>query len=243
MNNNKDFSEQLGDLFDELSLDQAGNLIDNEIEPSKKELQEEVIENIRKNDIKIDRNVLSELKEKLGTEDGEAAVMDYLRESYGLKLTEEVKDLVEIVGPEDNIVEEEAPEEPVYQKTYVNDLSDRLAKVLAQKGMRDSKDLTEERASLIEQRVEAIHQQLNLLRGSVMESTLVSGIGQGGDGQTPGSGEVLLHRLDDVDIPYKTGTTGCTVELSPTFKMETSLSGQRQQTMDTAVGRLPLVVA
>ena len=208
MNNNKDFSEQLGDLFDELSLDQAGNLIDNEIEPSKKELQEEVIENIRKNDIKIDRNVLSELKEKLGTEDGEAAVMDYLRESYGLKLTEEVKDLVEIVGPEDNIVEEEAPEEPVYQKTYVNDLSDRLAKVLAQKGMRDSKDLTEERASLIEQRVEAIHQQLNLLRGSVMESTLVSGIGQGGDGQTPGSGEVLLHRLDDVDIPYKTGTTG-----------------------------------
>jgi len=35
MNNNKDFSEQLGDLFDELSIDQAGKLIDNEIVPSK----------------------------------------------------------------------------------------------------------------------------------------------------------------------------------------------------------------
>ena len=33
-----------------------------------------------------------------------------------------------------------------------------------------------------------------------MRDTLVSGIGQGGDGQTPGSGEVKLARLDDVII-------------------------------------------
>ena len=152
MNNNKDFSEQLGDLFDELSLDQAGNLIDNEIEPSKKELQEEVIDNIRKNKIKIDRNVLSELKEKLNGEDGEDVAMDYLRETYGLKYSDEVKqELTEVVEPEE--IKEDIPEvEPEPKKTYVNDLSDRLAKVLAQKGMRDDKEVNEEKASLLEQR-------------------------------------------------------------------------------------------
>ena len=45
------------------------------------------------------------------------------------------------------------------------------------------------------------------MRGSVMESTMVSGIGQGGDGQGPGSGEVRLNRLDDVHIPGGSGTT------------------------------------
>lgn len=209
MNNNKDFSEQLGDLFDEMSLDQAGNLIDNEIEPSKKELQEEVIENIKKNDIKIDKSVLVELKEKLGGEGGEEAVMDYLREQYGLKYTDDVKELIEEVGPEE--IREDIPEvspEDLVKKSYVNDLSDRLAKVLSQKGMRENKiTKKEEQQTNLSERVDAIHQQLNMLRGTVMEGTMVSGIGQGGDGQTPGSGEVWLHRLNDVDLDFDDGTT------------------------------------
>ena len=51
-----------------------------------------------------------------------------------------------------------------------------------------------------EERFRNIETQLIQVRQLFHEATMVSGIGQGGDGQTPGSGEVRLARLDDVDI-------------------------------------------
>lgn len=51
-----------------------------------------------------------------------------------------------------------------------------------------------------EQRFDKIEQRLEKMSRSIVENTIVSGIGQGGDGQTPGSGEVKLNRLDDVDM-------------------------------------------
>jgi hypothetical protein len=48
--------------------------------------------------------------------------------------------------------------------------------------------------------IENLTRQIQDVRKLVLENTIVSGIGQGGDGQTPGSGEVWFYRLDDVDM-------------------------------------------
>ena len=64
--------------------------------------------------------------------------------------------------------------------------------------------------SIVFERVKALEAQLNMLRNSLREGTMVSGIGQGGDGQTPGSGETNLQRLDDVEMDnIKPGQTLC----------------------------------
>ena len=83
-----------------------------------------------------------------------------------------------------------------------------------------------------EQRFDNIEKRLEKMSRSIVENTIVSGIGQGGDGQTPGSGEVLLNRLDDVDMnglengqslvwdryegKWKPGSSGGDVIVSPT---------------------------
>ena len=51
---------------------------------------------------------------------------------------------------------------------------------------------------LVEQKLQNMQRQLDRIRGMMLEGTMVSGIGQGGDGQTPGSGEVRVLRMDDV---------------------------------------------
>ena len=54
----------------------------------------------------------------------------------------------------------------------------------------------------LEIKLNAMQRQITSISNSVntmSENTMVGGIGQGGDGQTPGSGEVYLLRLDDVD--------------------------------------------
>ena len=51
---------------------------------------------------------------------------------------------------------------------------------------------------LDEERFKNLEIQLLQVKQLFHEATMVSGIGQGGDGQTPGSGEVKLARLDDV---------------------------------------------
>ena len=54
----------------------------------------------------------------------------------------------------------------------------------------------------LEIKLNAMQRQITSISNSVntmSENTLVTGIGQGGDGQTPGSGEVRLLRLDDVE--------------------------------------------
>ena len=54
----------------------------------------------------------------------------------------------------------------------------------------------------LEIKLNAMQRQITSVSNSVntmSENTLVTGIGQGGDGQLPGGGEVRLLRLDDVD--------------------------------------------
>ena len=138
MNNNKDFSEQINELFEDLSLDEASKLIESELVPTEEEVRKEVIENINKNDIKVDDNILSEIR---GAH-GEEGVLDYLRQSYGLKAEDEVKQELEVVEPKQEVKKEEVKEDiPVvgpkdYQSEFINNLSGRLSKVLNQQGMR-----------------------------------------------------------------------------------------------------------
>ena len=51
-----------------------------------------------------------------------------------------------------------------------------------------------------DERLVALETQLLQVKQLFHEATMVSGIGQGGDGQTPGSGEVRLARMDDVSV-------------------------------------------
>ena len=56
---------------------------------------------------------------------------------------------------------------------------------------------------VITEKLKNLQMQMNALStqfSAVTEGTLVSGIGQGGDGQLPGSGEVQLKYMDDVSI-------------------------------------------
>ena len=52
-----------------------------------------------------------------------------------------------------------------------------------------------------DERLVALETQLLQVKQLFHEATMVSGIGQGGDGQTPGSGEVRILNMDDVDTP------------------------------------------
>ena len=52
-----------------------------------------------------------------------------------------------------------------------------------------------------DERLAALETQLLQVKQLFHEATMVSGIGQGGDGQTPGSGEVNIMRMDDVHAP------------------------------------------
>ena len=67
----------------------------------------------------------------------------------------------------------------------------------------ESTQMTEEdfgnRLRMVEKRISDVALTMGEVK-TLAEDTIVSGIGQGGDGQTPGSGEVLLSRMDDVDI-------------------------------------------
>jgi len=58
-----------------------------------------------------------------------------------------------------------------------------------------SQDNLEIKLNAMQRQITSISNTVN----TVSENTVVSGIGQGGDGQLPGGGEVRLLRLDDVD--------------------------------------------
>ena len=47
---------------------------------------------------------------------------------------------------------------------------------------------------------QSLETQLIQVKQLFHEATMVSGIGQGGDGQTPGSGEVNILNMDDVTL-------------------------------------------
>ena len=92
------------------------------------------------------------------------------------------------------IIKEDTIIEPK-NDTYMDGLVSNLSKFT--KNFRGGEaDVVED--DLLEERLQNMQRQLDRMRGIMMESTMVSGIGQGGDGQTPGSGEVRILKMDDV---------------------------------------------
>ena len=101
----------------------------------------------------------------------------------------EVKELKEEV-----VIEPQVPVAPAYQ--MMDDLTNKLTTYLDRTHNKyvepDPQDF-----SVI---VENLTKQIQDVRRLVLENTVVSGIGQGGDGQGPGSGEVWFKYLDDIDL-------------------------------------------
>ena len=99
--------------------------------------------------------------------------------------------------PEPKVVVEQVVQPVVTQqpRNYVEELASSMSKVSKRTNKAAGQEkLTEEQVTL-----NGFQIQLDGLKRSIRENTMVSGIGQGGDGQTPGSGEVKLARMDDVD--------------------------------------------
>ena len=101
-------------------------------------------------------------------------------------IAEEVEEYNPEMITEDFI--EEAP------KSYIDQLADQMSRV----AKRTESAAGQERLSEEQVQLNNFQLQIDNIRRSLRENTMVGGIGQGGDGQTPGSGEVLFSRLDDV---------------------------------------------
>ena len=98
---------------------------------------------------------------------------------------------VELVEPKEEVAPEPKPE-PVKPRTIMEDYSDTLGAL--------SKNLKTEELVTEDDRLTSLETQLIQVRQLFREATMVSGIGQGGDGQTPGSGVVKAADLDDVNL-------------------------------------------
>lgn len=89
--------------------------------------------------------------------------------------------------------------EPVQQRpiTPVDVMADSLSKYVS----RINKNKVQEDVVKTQEdyRFDKIEQRLEKMSRTILENTVVSGIGQGGDGQGPGSGEVRVLNMDDVD--------------------------------------------
>jgi hypothetical protein len=126
-----------------------------------------------------------------------------LYESYKSNETNKSQEIADKVREEPQVVQEEVltedvvqQEQPISQKIdMMGDLSNKLSRYLN----RTNTVHQEPTPAAIEEVVENLNKQVQDVRRLVLENTIVSGIGQGGDGQLPGSGEVRLNRLDDVD--------------------------------------------
>ena len=98
---------------------------------------------------------------------------------------------VELVEPKVEVAPEPEPE-PTKPRTLMEDYSDVLGVI--------SKNLKTEELVTEDDRLTSLETQLIQVRQLFREATMVSGIGQGGDGQTPGSGVVKAADLDDVNL-------------------------------------------
>ena len=200
MTNDKDLFSQINDLFEDVTVDQASDLIGEELAPTQSDYEKELIEKLNKNEFQLSDSLVEEIKENI-EQGGEVdrTLTQYLRQKFGLaapepqQLTEDVLEAPQEV--------ENTPEKPV-REDYIAQYADGLSSVVARDAMRttwNSPDDPQMRGDLHE-RMDAFQAQLGILRASLTESTMVSGIGQGGDGQGPGSGEVRINRMDDVNL-------------------------------------------
>ncbi len=96
-------------------------------------------------------------------------------------------------------------EEPKKVKEQYSSYEERLMGTVVHQISKNAKNenlqLKEVPQTLDEERFRQLETQLLQVKQLFHEATMVSGIGQGGDGQTPGSGEVRILRMDDVHAP------------------------------------------
>ena len=103
----------------------------------------------------------------------------------------------EVVEPKQkSVIKEEVyytEEEPV---SYIEQMAQQMSRV----SKRTNAAAGQEKLTVEQATMENFQHQLDRMKRSILENTIVTGIGQGGDGQTPGSGEVKLNRMDDVNL-------------------------------------------
>ena len=99
----------------------------------------------------------------------------------------------------------QAEEPKKVQKEQYTSYEERLMGTVVHQISKNAKNenlqLKEVPQTLDEERFRQLETQLLQVKQLFHEATMVSGIGQGGDGQTPGSGEVNIMRMDDVFAP------------------------------------------
>ena len=99
----------------------------------------------------------------------------------------------EVITEIPEVVSEVEVEEP---KSYMDMLSDTLSYTAKRLDKSSGQLKMTEQEALFDN----FQAQLDRMKRTILENTVVSGIGQGGDGQTPGSGVVRAVDLDDVLI-------------------------------------------
>ena len=212
MTKDKNFSKELDSLFEDMSLDEASILAGGEIQPTQEEYERELIDKLNNNDL-----LTSEMVESINNHleqggDLDPKIANFIKEQAEvLRIQNEESELVE---PEDN--KEETIEE---QPEYIDDRYDYIAALGQSMSQSIKKQYGEPGVTAppseyqLSERIDHLNSQMSILRNVVTESSgrnMVSGIGQGGDGQTPGSGEVRLQKMDDVDIgEIEPGQTLC----------------------------------
>ena len=214
MTNDKDLFSQLDDLFEEVNVDQASMLAGGEIQPTQEDYEKELIEKLNNNEIELTDDVVREIKANI-TEGGDVdtRLTEYLRNKYALDEEQEDAErtaqeyIPDYVQPESIEEEEEISESPF---DHIQSLADSLSGYVKKNNQQVITSDSE--SGQLEEKVEYLTNQLGIIRQTLDEQgqTIVAGIGQGGDGQSPGSGEVRLQKMDDVDMDgIKPGQTVC----------------------------------
>ena len=106
--------------------------------------------------------------------------------------------MVEEPVVEEPVVEEPEPEPENYIERMARGLSEYTKKTPVANP--EPKSDVDQKFELMEYQITRLKSYINEALGGMGGRNLVSGIGQGGDGQTPGGGAVQLWDLDDVAI-------------------------------------------
>jgi hypothetical protein len=114
-----------------------------------------------------------------------------------------LQELKESMIPKKEVVEQEYIREDVepeipQPRSFTSMFIDNAASQISRHTIQAHEE--PEKLPLNEERLLQFEKELQHMKQLFKESTMVSGIGQGGDGQTPGSGEVNLAKLDDVNL-------------------------------------------
>lgn len=138
----------------------------------------------------------------------DSLILNFDEYTQGNKEDIELLDVVQEIIEEPLVVEEPVVVEEIKEDVFVepepkisepfdamSDLSNRLSKFLK----RTNSVYKEPEPVDLQSVVENLNRQIQDVRRLVLENTIVSGIGAHGDGGSPGSGEVRINNMDDVN--------------------------------------------